>query len=103
MLPDAIPVGVAALGKNENHWPSLIGQICVAILGPRPKICLVRLVQSGNRLFRPLIVVILGFVIQKSDVEVALAGGFLQKREIVIGVRTALTVPIHYESRDAQA
>ena len=31
------------------------------------------------------------------------ARGFLQEREIVIGEWTALTVPIHYESRDAQA
>ena len=35
--------------------------------------------------------------------EVVLAGRFLEKTEIVVGVGTALAVPVDYESRDAHA
>ena len=70
------------------------------MLRPRTKVRVVCFIKRGDRCVSGLRLIVLRFVVQKSNLKMILVRGLLQERKIVIRKRAARAVPIHDERGD---
>src|SRR5690242_16870372 len=92
---------MSLLRENEDHWVAIESQISLPMLGRRTDVRVVRVIKCCDGGIGCLCLVVLRFVVQKSDLKMILIRCLLQQGEIVIGKRSACTVPVHNERRDA--
>src|SRR5262249_3199623 len=94
VLDNAIPVNMALFRKDEDHRMAVVCQISTAVGSARSNVSAVGLIKSRDCTVGGLGVVIGRFVVKKGDLEMTFVCGFLQNREIVVGERCSLTIPV---------
>src|SRR5690348_9505923 len=102
MLAHKIPVGFAALGKDENDWTVIKCDVGATIWRVWPEVCLIGLVERGDGSVRALRGIVT-LVIEQSDLKMLFARDLLHDLEILVGVSMRGAVPIHGEACDAHA
>src|SRR6266566_927933 len=94
---------MAAFGKNEDHRPALIIQICTARGSSGSNVSAISLIKSIERIFGGVTVVFLGFVVHQRKVEMILTCYLLQERVAAIEKRIPIAVPVHGKGVDAES
>src|SRR5580692_6286807 len=103
MLRNAIPIYVPLFGENEDYRTALVCEIGVAIFGGGSDVTFISFVESGNRTVGCFGVFVFGFIVEKSYLKMIFACDLLQKREVVIGVGSAIAIPIDDKCGNSRA
>src|SRR5438094_9204141 len=85
---------MAAFGKNEDHRPALIIQICTARGSAGSNVSAISLMKSIERILGGVTVVFRGFVVHQRKVEMILTCYLLQERVAAIEKRIPIAVPV---------
>lgn len=89
---------MATLGKYEQDGMTVIGQICVAVLGRWSDVFFISLVERCDFSVGCAGALVFRFVVQQRNLKVTFASRFLQQSKIVVRVGIAIPVPVHNES-----
>src|SRR4051794_23711308 len=102
MSTNAVPIGLAAFGENENDRSVVISYVSISILRVGTYVGLVCFIEIGNGVVGALLRIV-ALVVEQCHLKMLFACCLLYQCKALICVVVARSVPVHGKSGDAHA